>query len=67
MRCSFAARARQLLRRRALEVITGGEEQLAGVVEEHSTAVMLVIGVLRIFVEDELAARDRAGQMMRWR
>jgi hypothetical protein len=35
-------------------VITSGEEELAGVVEEHS-AVMF-IGVLRIFVEDELAA-----------
>ena len=59
------ARTRQRLRRRALKVIARREVELPLVAEHDRPAVMALTGtggVLRILVEDQLAARDRAGQ-----
>ena len=51
------ARARQILRRAALEVLAGREVELPVVAEHDGPAVVLGVGVLRILVEDDLAAR----------
>ena len=62
----FAARAGQVLRGRRLEVIARGEVELAVVAEGDGTAVMLVVGDPGILIEDELAARDRPGEVGSW-
>ena len=53
---------REILRRAGVEVLAGREVDLAVVAEIDRAAVVLGVGVLRILVEDELAARDGARQ-----
>ena len=58
----LAARAGQILRGRALEVVAGGEVDLSVVAEIDCAAVVFGVGVLGILVDDEFAARYGAGQ-----
>ena len=58
----LTARAGQILRGRALEVVAGGEVDLPVVAESDCTAVVFGGGVLGILVDDEFAARYGAGQ-----
>jgi hypothetical protein len=57
----LAARARQQLGGCGVEVLAGGEVELAVVAEVYGAAVMLGAGVLRVLVQHDLTAGDRPG------
>ena len=58
----FPARVREILRVAAVKVLAGRKVDLAVVAESDRTAVMIAAGVLRVFIDNELAAGDGTGQ-----